>query len=173
MNLKLTTRERRKVVILDASGNLTLGKGTSAMRTKVRELVDGCFRRILLNMAEVTHIDSAGLGELVAAYTMVTAAGGEMKLLSLAKRAHDLLRITKLYTVFETFENEDSAIASFSADPPTELELRWTRFFKLIANHAFRGRRSESSEGAGSEPEAELKQDHIQLRLSQSRACKT
>lgn len=172
MNLKLITRERRNVVILDASGNLTLGQGTSSLRKRLRELLDGGSRRVLLNMAEVTHIDSAALGELVAAYTIVTAAGGEMKLLNLASRARNLLQITKLYTVFETSEDESSALGSFSAALPTELEVRWTRFFKLIANHSFRGQPDESPDGAGSKSETELRQDFTQLRMRQTGACK-
>ncbi len=114
MSVKLTTREQDDVTIVDASGRLTLGEGTGALRNKMRELTEGGHARILLNLADVTYIDSSGLGELVAAYTTATTAGGEMKLLSLAKRVHDLLKITKLYTVFETFEDEASAMGSFS-----------------------------------------------------------
>jgi anti-sigma B factor antagonist len=115
MSVKLTTRQRGEVIIVDASGRLTLGEGTSTLRAKMRELVEGGSRRIVLNMAEITYIDSSGLGELVAAYTTVTTAGGKLKLLNLAKRVHDLLQITKLYTVFQTFEDEASAADSFSA----------------------------------------------------------
>jgi anti-sigma B factor antagonist len=114
MSVKLTSRMEGDVTIVDASGRLTLGEGTSLLRDRLRELVDGGSRRILLNMASVTYIDSSGLGELVAAYTTATTAGGEMKLLNLAKRMHDLLKITKLYTVFETFEDEAAALGSFS-----------------------------------------------------------
>jgi len=115
MNTKLTNHEKGEVVIVEVRGELTLGEGTLALRSNIRMLVDGGFTRILLNMAGVTYIDSSGIGELVAAYTSVTTAGGEIKLLNLAKRPHDLLKITKLYTVFETFEDETSAVASFSA----------------------------------------------------------
>ncbi|MGD0581193.1 MAG: STAS domain-containing protein [Bryobacteraceae bacterium] len=114
MSVKLTTHQRGEVIIVDASGRLTLGEGTSTLRTKIRELVEGGSRRIVLNMADITYIDSSGLGELVAAYTTLTRARGELKLLNLAKRVHDLLKITKLYTVFETFEDEASAADSFS-----------------------------------------------------------
>jgi anti-sigma B factor antagonist len=114
MNIKLTNHEKGEVVIVEVSGKLTLGEGTLALRSNMRMLVDGGFTRILLNMAGVTYIDSSGVGELIAAYTTVTTERGEMKLLNLAKRTHDLLKITKLYTVFETFEDEVSAIASFS-----------------------------------------------------------
>ena len=114
MSVKLTTHEKGEVIIVDTSGKLTLGEGTSTLRTKIRELVEGGSRRIVLNLADVTYMDSSGLGELIAAHTTVTTAGGEMKLLNLAKRVHDLLKLTKLYTVFEAFEDEDSAVDSFT-----------------------------------------------------------
>src|ERR1017187_413877 len=124
MSVKLTTHEKGDVIIVDASGRLTLGEGTSALRKRMRELVDGGSRRIVLNMADVSHIDSSGIGELVAAYTTVTAAGGQLKLLNLAKRVHELLNITKLYTIFESFEDEASAVASFAVAKPIELKAR-------------------------------------------------
>jgi anti-sigma B factor antagonist len=120
MSVKLTTHAISDVTIVDASGKLTLGEGTSALRSKVRELVDGGSRRIVLNLAGITYMDSSGLGELVAAHTTITRAEGEMKLLNLAKRVHDLLKLTKLYTVFEAFENEAAAVASFSAAKPAD-----------------------------------------------------
>jgi anti-sigma B factor antagonist len=79
MSVKLTTHEQRDVIVVDASGRLTLGEGTSSLRTKIRELVQGGSRRIVLNMADVTYMDSSGLGELIAAHTTITTAGGEMK----------------------------------------------------------------------------------------------
>jgi anti-sigma B factor antagonist len=106
------------VIIVDASGKLTLGEGTNVFRTKIRELVQGGARRIVLNLADVTYIDSSGLGELISAHTHITTAEGEMKLLNLAKRVHDLLKLTKLYTVFEVFEDENAAVDSFSAAKP-------------------------------------------------------
>lgn len=121
MSVILTTRARGDVIIVETSGKLTLGEGTSALRTKVRELVDGGARRIILNLADVTYMDSSGLGELVAAHTTITRAEGEMKLLNLAKRVHDLLKLTKLYTVFEVFEDESSAVDSFSVAKPTDM----------------------------------------------------
>jgi anti-sigma B factor antagonist len=114
MSVKLTTHQKGEVTIIDISGKLTLGEGTSTLRTKIRELVEGGSKRIVLNMADVSYMDSSGLGELIASHTTVTTAGGEMKLLNLAKRVHDLLKLTKLYTVFETFEDEASAVDSFS-----------------------------------------------------------
>jgi anti-sigma B factor antagonist len=115
MSVKLNTRQSGGVDIVDTSGKLTLGEGTSSLRTTIRELVAGGSRKIVLNLADVTYIDSSGLGELIGAHTSVINAGGEMKLLNLAKRVHDLLKLTKLYTVFEVFEDEAAAIASFSA----------------------------------------------------------
>lgn len=122
MSVKLTTHEEGDVTIVNASGRLTLGEGTSTLRKRMRELVDGGSRRIVLNMADVTYMDSSGVGELVAAYTTVTAGGGELKLSILGKRVHELLYITKLCTVFESFEDEASAIASFSAAKPADLQ---------------------------------------------------
>ena len=122
MSVKLTTHEDREVIVVDASGRLTLGEGTSTLRTKIRELIEGGSRRIVLNMADVSYIDSSGLGELIAAHTTITTAGGEIKLLNLARRVHDLLKITKLYTVFETFEDEASAVGSFSVARPAAVQ---------------------------------------------------
>jgi anti-sigma B factor antagonist len=118
MSVKLTTHQKGDVTVIDIGGKLTLGEGTSSLRTKIRELVEGGSRRIVLNMADVAHMDSSGLGELIAAHTTVTTAGGEIKLLNLARRVHDLLKITKLYTVFESFEDEASAVASFPVAKP-------------------------------------------------------
>jgi len=115
MSVKLTTHQNGGVTIIKIDGKLTLGEGTSALRTKVRELVAGGSKQLVLDMAEVDYIDSSGLGELIGAHTTVTTAGGEMRLLHLAKRVHDLLKITKLYTVFEVFEDEAAAVASFTA----------------------------------------------------------
>ena len=118
MSVKLTTREKGGVIIVDAGGKLTLGEGTGSLRTKIRELVQGGSLRIVLNLADVTYIDSSGLGELIAAHTTITTAGGEIKLLNLAKRVHDLLKLTKLYTVFDTFEDEAAAVDSFTMTKP-------------------------------------------------------
>ncbi len=124
MTMKLTTRAKGNVIIVEASGKLTLGEGTAALRNKLQEVVDGGSRRILLNMAGVTYIDSSGLGELVAAHMTATAAGSEIKLLNLANRVHDLLKLAKLYTVFETFEDEAAALSSFSAAKLTGLQAQ-------------------------------------------------
>jgi len=114
MSVTLTTRAIGDVTIVDTSGKLTLGDGTSGLRNTIRELVAAGSKRIVLNLADVTYIDSSGLGELIGAHTTVITAGGQMKLLNLAKRVHDLLKITKLYTVFEAFEDEEAAVVSFN-----------------------------------------------------------
>jgi anti-sigma B factor antagonist len=119
MSVKLTTHQTGEVIVVVVSGKLTMGEGASTLRTKIRELVASGSRRIVLNMADVSYMDSSGMGELIAAHTTVTTAGGEIKLLHLAKRVHDLLKLTKLYTVFEAFEDEASAVNSFSAAKPT------------------------------------------------------
>ena len=119
MSVKLTTHQKGEVIVVVASGKLTMGEGTSTLRTKIRELVASGSRRIVLNMADVSYMDSSGMGELIAAHTTITTAGGEIKLLHLAKRVHDLLKLTKLYTVFEAFEDEASAVDSFSGAKPT------------------------------------------------------
>ena len=113
MSLKLTTRQVGDVTIVDAAGRITLGEGSSAFRDTIKELVNKGQKKILVNLGEVTYIDSSGIGELVSGYTTVSNAGGQLKLLNLTKRVHDLLQITKLYTVFEVFDDEAKALASF------------------------------------------------------------
>jgi anti-sigma B factor antagonist len=95
------------------AGRITLGEGSSALRDLMRELVGKGQKKILLNLGEVSYIDSSGIGELVSGFTTVTNSGGELKLLNLNKRVKDLLQITKLYTVFDVHEDEASAIRSF------------------------------------------------------------
>jgi anti-sigma B factor antagonist len=123
MSIRLVSYKVGEVAVVSATGRLTLGEGTSALRTKIRELVDGGSRRIVLDLADLNYMDSSGLGELIAAHTTVTTAGGEIKLLNLAKRLHDLLKLTKLYTVFETFEDEAEAVASFPASRAFEAQV--------------------------------------------------
>lgn len=115
MSLKMSNREVNGIVIIDLSGQLTLGESSAAIRDEVRDQTSQGSRKILLNLANVTYIDSAGLGELTAAYTSVKNRGGELKLLNLTKRVHDLMQITKLYTVFDVYDEEKKAIASFGA----------------------------------------------------------
>lgn len=113
MSVKLSTRQVGDVTVIDASGRITLGEGSSAFRDKIKELVNAGNKKIVVNMAGVTYIDSSGIGELVSGYTTVTNQGGGLKLVNLGKRIQDLLQITKLYTVFETFDDEAAAIRSF------------------------------------------------------------
>ncbi len=101
------------VTILDLKGKITLGEGDEALKDKINSLVLQNRRRILLNLAEVPYIDSAGLGEIVRTYTTVSRQGGQLKLVNLTKRITDLLSITKLLTVFETFDSEAEALQSY------------------------------------------------------------
>lgn len=114
MSMKVSTRQVDGVTILDLSGRITLGEGSVQLRDVVREHLSKGSKRILLNLGEVNYIDSSGIGELVSAFTTVRNQGGEMKLLNLTKKVHDLLQITKLYTVFDIKDDEAAAIASFS-----------------------------------------------------------
>lgn len=114
MSVKLTTRQVGDVTVIDAVGRITLGEGASTFRDTLRDLAASGHKKMLLNLAEVTYIDSSGIGELVSGFTTVANHGGTVKLLNLAKRVKDLLQITKLYTVFEVFDDEASAIRSFS-----------------------------------------------------------
>ena len=99
---------------LDLKGKITLGEGDEALKDKINSLMHQNRKRILLNLAEVPYIDSAGLGEIVRTYTTVSRQGGQLKLVNLTKRITDLLMITKLLTVFETFESEKDALKSYS-----------------------------------------------------------
>jgi len=99
---------------MDMSGRITLGEGSVVLRDAVRELLSKGNKKILANLAEVNYIDSSGIGELVSAFTTVKNQGGELKLLNLTKKVHDLLQITKLYTVFDVKDNEAAAIKSFN-----------------------------------------------------------
>jgi len=101
------------VAVVDFSGKITLGEGSSVLRNTIRDLLDRGHRKILLNLADVDYIDSSGIGELVSAYTAVRNASGEMKLLQLTRRVHDILQITRLFTVFDVQSDEDSALRSF------------------------------------------------------------
>jgi anti-sigma B factor antagonist len=103
------------VSILDLTGKVVLGEGDMQVKERIKDLLADGQRRILLNLAEVNYIDSAGLGALISGYTTVRREGGSLKLVNLTKRIHDLLAITKLITVFETFENEPEALASFGS----------------------------------------------------------
>ena len=114
MSMKLTTREVDGVTVVDLSGKITLGEGGATLRDEVRKLLAKASKKIVLNLADVSYIDSSGLGELVSAYTAVKNAGGELKLLNLTSKVRDLLVITKLVTVFDVKDNEAAAVASFA-----------------------------------------------------------
>lgn len=114
MSVKLTTRQVGDVTVIDAAGRITLGEGASAFRDIIRDLAAKGDKKLLLNLSEVSYIDSSGIGELVSGFTTVTNHGGTLKLVGLSKRVKDLLQITKLYTVFEAHDDEAEAIRSFS-----------------------------------------------------------
>lgn len=114
MSVKLTTRQVGDVTVIDAAGRITLGEGASQFRDTIRDLAAKGDKKILLNLNEVNYIDSSGIGEMVSGFTTVTNHGGQLKLLGLSKRVKDLLQITKLYTVFEVFDDEAAAVRSFS-----------------------------------------------------------
>jgi anti-sigma B factor antagonist len=112
--LNIATRRSGPVVILDLEGQIRLGETNANLHRAVHELVDGGEKNVLLNLARVTGIDSSGLGSLVAGHATLEKNGGEMKLLNLNDRVTELMMITKLLTVFDVFENEAAAVASFS-----------------------------------------------------------
>ena len=114
MSVKMSSRQVGDVTVVDASGRITLGEGASVFRDVIRDLAAKGNKKILVNLADVSYIDSSGIGEMVSSFTTVTNHGGQLKLLSLTKRVKDLLQITKLYTVFEVFEDEASAVRSFA-----------------------------------------------------------
>lgn len=113
MALQGTFREIGEIAIMDFSGKITLGEGSSTLRKTIRDLVDKGHRKILINLFDVDYIDSSGIGELVSAYTTVRSAGGELKLLNLTRRVHDILQITRLFTVFDVQSEEEVALRSF------------------------------------------------------------
>ena len=114
MTMKASTRQVDGITVVDLSGRITLGEGSVVLRDTVRDLLAKGDRKMLLNLGEVTYIDSSGIGELVSAFTTVRNQGGELKLLNLTKKVHDLLQITKLYTVFDVHEDEAGAIRSYA-----------------------------------------------------------
>ena len=114
MTFKATARESGGVMLIDISGRITLGEGSAGLREMLRELLSKGQKRIILNLGDVSYIDSSGIGELVSGFTSVKNQGGELKLLHLTKKVHDLLQITKLYTVFDVHSDERTAVRSFS-----------------------------------------------------------
>ena len=111
--MNIEVRTVGDIKIIDWNGKITLGEGTLAVRKMVRDIVNAGTKKIILNLAEVNYIDSAGVGELMAAYTSVTNSGGKLKLLNLTKKLQEVLAITKLLTVFDVFNNEKAAVDSF------------------------------------------------------------
>ena len=113
MSLKASNRQVDGVTIVDLSGRIVLGEGSEILRETLRDLVSRGQKKLLLNLGDVNYIDSSGLGALVSGYTTVTGQQGQLKLLKLTKKVHDLLQITKLLTVFEVFDDETLALKSF------------------------------------------------------------
>jgi len=114
VSMKASTRQIDGVTIVDLSGRITLGEGSVVLRDTVKDLLGKGQKKILLNLGDVSYIDSSGIGELVSAFTSVRNQGGELKLLHLTKKVHDLLQITKLYTVFDVKDDEATAIGAFT-----------------------------------------------------------
>jgi len=114
VSVTINSRQVGDVTVLDCAGRITLGEGSSALRDGIRDLVGKGNKKILLNLAEISYIDSSGIGELVSSFTTVSNSGGALKLLNLTKRVQDLLQITKLYTVFEVLDDEAAALRSFA-----------------------------------------------------------
>jgi anti-sigma B factor antagonist len=113
MELRATYRDAGVVTVVDIGGRITLGESSALLRRTIRELLDDERIRIVLNLADVNYIDSSGIGELVSAFTAVKNRGGELKLLHLTKKVHDLLQLTKLFTVFDVYSDESTALRSF------------------------------------------------------------
>jgi anti-sigma B factor antagonist len=114
MSLTASVRKVGDVAIVDLAGRVTLGEGSGLVRSTIKDLVNGGQKNILLNLKEVSYLDSAGLGELVGSYASVTHGGGSIKLLHPQAKVHDLLQVTKLYTVFVAFDDENEALRSFA-----------------------------------------------------------
>jgi len=115
VSFKATAREISGITVVDVTGRITLGEGSAMLREMVRDMMTKGQLKIILNLGDVTYIDSSGIGELVSGFTTVKNHGGELKLLNLTKKVHDLLQITKLYTVFDVHNDEGSALGSFHA----------------------------------------------------------
>jgi len=113
MALRATNREAGQVTVVELGGRITLGDGSALLRKTIRGLLEDQRTKILLNLADVDYIDSSGIGELVSGFTAVKNHGGDLKLLHLTKKVRDLLQITKLYTVFDVYTDENAALGSF------------------------------------------------------------
>ena len=114
--LNITTRQVEGIIILDLSGSIALGETSAKLHEALRDLVNEGKRKILINLKNVSGIDSSGLGSLIAGYTTVEKSGGQLKLVNLTQRTIELMTITKLFTVFDIFEDEMTAIDGFAAD---------------------------------------------------------
>lgn len=108
-----TRREVGPITIIDLSGRIALGEGSALLRKTIRDLLEDGQTKILLNLGDVNYIDSSGIGELVSGFTAVRNRSGELKLLNLTKKVHDLLQITKLFTVFDVYSDESAAVHSY------------------------------------------------------------
>ena len=111
--MQIAERESGAVTVLDLSGKITLGEDGNLLKDKLQSLLHQNKKNILFNLAQVSYVDSAGLGAIVSAYTTVTREGGTLKLANVTKKLQDLLSITKLLTVFETFDSEEEALLSY------------------------------------------------------------
>ena len=114
MSVKLSTRQAGDVTVVDVSGRIVIGEGSSLIREALRDLTTEGHKKILLNLGEVSYMDSTGIGELVAGFTSAESAGGTVKLLGLTKHVKDVLQISRLYTVFEAHDDEAEAVRSFA-----------------------------------------------------------
>lgn len=114
MSAKVSSRQVGEVTVVDLEGRITLGEGSSMLRDELRHLVGTNRRKILLNLAEVSYMDSSGVGQLVSGFTTVTNQGGQLKLLKLNKRTKEVLQMTKVATIFEIYDDEAAAIVTFS-----------------------------------------------------------
>lgn len=117
MSLKINIRETANAVILEISGRIVLGASGPSLQQRIRELLDGGHKNIILDLGAVTFLDSSGLGQLVGSYATAVSHGSEIKLLNLNKKVYDLMQITKLYTVFAIYTDETTAVKSFEPAP--------------------------------------------------------
>lgn len=111
--MNIATREVNHVIVVDLNGRITLGDETGRLRDTIRQLISADKKKIVLNLSRIDYIDSSGVGELVSSFTAVRNAGGDLKLFGLTKKVHDILNVTKLYTVFDVKEDEFTAVKSF------------------------------------------------------------
>ncbi len=118
-NVTLTPKQVGDVTVIEAAGRITLGESSMALREAIRGAMTSGAKKIVLNLGEITYIDSSGIGELVSGFTTMSSHGGALKLLKVTKRVQELLQVTRLYTVFQCFDDEASAVNSFGPPTPT------------------------------------------------------